>query len=147
MNVCKTCGDLMDDLEGLKVCPACAIRNVLQGDWDYLPAPFEMPSQEFSPLFSRLRVREDFFNKYQIIAAIEDGGQGQVWKVWDYEFRRVLAMKGLNEELSKEDSACYRFLAEAQITSQLKHRAFSRFTMPGWILKGSRFIRRNFRPD
>ena len=121
MNVCKTCGNLIDDSETLRVCPACAIGNVLQGDWDYLQPPLDIPSRRFSPLFTRLPLREDFFEKYQILEAIEDGGQGQVWKVWDYEFRRVLAMKGLDEDLAADESACYRFLAEAQITSQLKH--------------------------
>ncbi len=121
MNVCKTCGNLIDGSETLKVCPACAIGNVLQGNWDYLQPPLDIPSKRFSPLFTRLPLREDFFEKYQILEAIEDGGQGQVWKVWDYELRRVLAMKGLDEDLAADESACYRFLAEAQITSQLKH--------------------------
>src|SRR5580704_18042782 len=109
MNSCKICGNLIDDSGGLKVCPACAIRNVLQGEWDYIQPPLDIPLRDLSPLFNRLPVREDFFKKYQIIEAIDDGGQGQVWKVWDYEFRRVLAMKGLNEELAASESACYRF--------------------------------------
>jgi serine/threonine protein kinase len=121
MNVCKICGNLMDGSEAPKVCPVCAIRNVLNGDWDHLQPPLDIRSRCSSPLFTRLPLREDFFNKYQILEAIEDGGQGQVWRVWDSEFRRVLAMKGLNKDLAADESACYRFLAEAQITSQLKH--------------------------
>jgi serine/threonine protein kinase len=121
MNICKICGSLIDGVKALRVCPACAIGSVLQGNWDYLQPPLDIPSRPFSPLFNRLPLREDFFEKYQILEAIENGGQGQVWKVWDYEFRRVLAMKGLNEDLAADESTCYRFLAEAQITSQLKH--------------------------
>ena len=121
MSSCKTCGDLLEASGGGGICPACAILHVLQGEWDYLPSPSDLPVKEPSPLINRLPYRENFFGKYLILEAIDDGGQGQVWKVWDYEFRRQLAMKGLSEKWVASVSACYRFLAEAQITSQLRH--------------------------
>src|ERR1700744_2735034 len=97
-DVCNTCGNA---IEGeTHACPACAIKSVLEGEWDFLPLPSELPLRHFSPLLSRLPIREDFFKRYQILEAIEDGGQGQVWKVWDYDFRRTLAMKGLDDKLA-----------------------------------------------
>lgn len=89
MNIRKICGNWIDGLKQSTVCPACAIGNVLKGKWDHLQQPLDIPSRGFSPLFNRLPARHDFFEKYQILEAIDDGGQGQIWKVWDYGFWRV----------------------------------------------------------
>jgi serine/threonine protein kinase len=123
MNVCKTCGHIFAENAELKTCPTCVVIEVLGEELESeQESPSATPSKVFSPLIRRLPTRHNFFDKYQIVKCIGRGGQGRVWKVFDYEFRRVLAMKGLNEEMAANDSACYRFLAEAQITSQLRHQ-------------------------
>lgn len=69
------------------------------------------------------RRREDFFGKYDVIESLGKGGQGWVVKVWDRELRRFLAMKRVHAHgaTPEEEAALDRFVAEAQIASQLQH--------------------------
>jgi serine/threonine-protein kinase len=139
MNSCKICGNLLEGFERIGVCPACAIARVLEGETDYSSEPIDFAQARLSPLIGRLPICENFFDKYQILEVIDDGGQGRVWMIWDYDFRRELAMKGLSEEMSTSQSACYRFLAEAQITSQLKHPGILSVYDAGLDLEGKPF--------
>lgn len=144
MRYCDTCGGVLGEDAPYAVCPKCLFGTALDAA---APTGEEDGSQDMagtsrrlagragaggaeeaafdsSPLTSGLwpnLARRDFFRKYEILEHVAEGGQGDIWKVWDFELRRCVAMKRLSEETVVSAPAVYRFLAEAQIASQLEH--------------------------
>lgn len=110
-------------------------------DDDATPTPLEIGSQPGVTLdpfprkrhqvFARLRGRGTGDERYERQAEIARGGMGVVYRVWDPELRRDLAMKvvrsargpwlGALETDPDQERLLARFLAEAQITGQLEH--------------------------
>ncbi len=111
MKICDTCGVPIPADHPFALCPKCLFSGALDA------SVVSSKAQHFA--FSSLSVRGDFFDKYDILEKVAGGGQGEVWKTWDFELRRSVAMKRISENAN--DPAIYRFLAEAQITSQLGH--------------------------
>ena len=109
----------MEESVPFRICSRCLFSEALQaGGKETSPRVASSARRTpASPLFSR----PDFFEKYEILEQIGEGGQGDVWKVWDLELRRPLAMKRLGERHVSSEAVVYRFLAEAQIASQLEH--------------------------
>lgn len=107
----------MDDKNPFVVCATCFLA-------DSSPPHQDGFHETFSPagsLIEKIFPRRDFFEKYDLIERVGQGGQGEVWKTWDYELRRFVAMKRLTKAELDSEPDLYRFLAEAQITSQLDH--------------------------
>lgn len=123
MRHCETCGCELRDDNPFAVCPKCLFRTALGaygGSGAASPPHNEMGA---SPpgIATRLFPSRDFFQKYEILERVAEGGQGDIWKVWDIELRRCVAMKRLAVSALDSPAAVYRFLAEAQIASQLEH--------------------------
>lgn len=113
MKICDTCGGPLAVDHPFTLCPKCLFDGALRA---HTVAP-----ERRRMAFSNLSVRQNFFDKYEILEKVAEGGQGEVWKTWDFEFRRCVAMKRISADTAAKEPAVYRFLAEAQITSQLQH--------------------------
>jgi serine/threonine protein kinase len=114
----------MGDDHPFAICPECLFRTALRAHPGAMTARPQGAAQNKGRDFivtSQLFTRRDFFQKYEILEKLAGGGQGDVWKVWDFELRRCAAMKRISEQTVAYQSAVYRFLAEAQIASQLEH--------------------------
>ena len=114
---CETCGGRMESAHPLRICPTCLGADTRKRDAPPSPA---IPSSTHTAI-SRLPLRLQFFDEYDLIKKIGAGGQGDIWKAWDFEFRREVAMKRLGKAAAASESGLFRFLAEAQIASQLEH--------------------------
>ena len=57
-------------------------------------------------------------NHYILVAQVGAGGMGAVWKAWDTNDRRWVAVKFLN---AIDDDSIRRFRREAQVTQRLRH--------------------------
>jgi serine/threonine protein kinase len=124
MKHCDTCGSQMGDDHPFAICPECLFGTALRAHPDTTVTRSKEDTQNKSRDFiatSRLFTRRDFFQKYEILEKLAGGGQGDIWRVWDFELRRCAAMKRISEKTATSQSAVYRFLAEAQIASQLEH--------------------------
>jgi serine/threonine protein kinase/formylglycine-generating enzyme required for sulfatase activity len=75
-------------------------------------------------LLSQLRL-EGFSSRYKLDAEIGRGGMGSIRRVFDLNLRRHLAMKTMlparTATATRHSATLARFLAEAQVTSQLDH--------------------------
>lgn len=58
---------------------------------------------------------------YRIIEKLGDGGMGEVYKAEDTRLKRVVALKFLLPQLTRDKDAKLRFMSEAQTASSLEH--------------------------
>ncbi len=91
-------------------------------------APSPANTCESTRFVENIAEREETFGKYHLRRLIGRGSMGEVYKVWDEDLRRHLAMKilsGSSREMQSADlrtsRALARFVEEAQVTSQLDH--------------------------
>src|SRR5690349_16555803 len=112
MRPCDICGRDLGLDAAFAVCPACLLERALE-EPERESEAFAPESAPSSLTPSALFPKRDFFGKYELLDALAHGGQGDLWKVRDIEFRRTLAMKRLNQRDAALKPALYRFLAEA----------------------------------
>ena len=74
----------------------------------------------------RLSTRGELLERYELRGILAHGGMATVWRVWDRDLDRLLAMKILDEDEpgtppAEGDRRLARFLDEARIAAQLNH--------------------------
>ena len=61
--------------------------------------------------------------RFEFVGDLGRGAMGEVYRVWDRGLRRSLALKTLRPDRAGVDGMIARFIAEAQLTAQLRHPA------------------------
>ena len=61
------------------------------------------------------------FNRYEIIEEIGQGGMGKVYKAYDPELERIVALKIILPQKNIKENHIERFLREAKATAKLQH--------------------------
>ena len=59
--------------------------------------------------------------KYELQERLGRGGMGEVWKAFDTQLQRHVAIKLLHTELQNDTSFTARFQREAQVIASLHH--------------------------
>ncbi|MCP3916989.1 MAG: protein kinase [bacterium] len=90
------------------------------------PAAGRTPSGLSSGMIERLASHRPKEPRYELVSEVAQGGMGAIFKVWDQDLRRSLAMKvalqnALIHEDPSQERSLGRFLEEAQVTGQLDH--------------------------
>ena len=86
------------------------------------PAPAEAQSGGDAPLESDdLLIGRLLRGTYRIIAALDEGGMGKLYRAEHQRLRRPVAVKVMARALSANTEALARFRREAEIVSQLDH--------------------------
>jgi eukaryotic-like serine/threonine-protein kinase len=79
-------------------------------------APFEAVIDETLP------AGEVLANRYEILALIGQGGMGAVYRAYDRELQRDVALKTIRAELSSQSQFLDRFRREVAFSSRITHR-------------------------
>src|SRR5499426_2641766 len=61
------------------------------------------------------------FGPYEILASLDRGGAGEVYRAWDPRLEREVALKMLRDRSSRDPDRIVRFVAEARAASALNH--------------------------
>ena len=121
---CRACGVLLAEAWPADLCPRCLLARTPALAGSAPPSPGQIGVAELAEF--PLPVCEDFDERYEFLddAPLARGGQGLLFRVQDRRLRRVVALKQLPGSAKDPSSPRSRFLAEAQIASQLQHPGF-----------------------
>jgi len=78
------------------------------------------------------------FGRYDLLAKLGEGGMGEVWKAWDTQLKRVVALKRIRPDKVMPGTA-ERFVREAQAGARLQHPNIIRVFDNG-IVEGHHYI-------
>jgi len=111
-------------------CPKCDTDNPATSRFcgacgAELPGSSEIPSLSDTRAIRvekhRLSSGDTFAGKYRILGSIGKGGMGVLYKAEDVNLKRVIALKVLPPDLTRNPEARERFMQEAQAASALDH--------------------------
>jgi serine/threonine protein kinase len=68
-----------------------------------------------------MKIEPQYLGKYELQERLGRGGMGEVWKAFDPQLRRYVAIKVLNADLREEPDFVARFTHEAQLVASLHH--------------------------
>ena len=68
-----------------------------------------------------MKIEPRYLGKYELQERLGRGGMGEVWKAFDPQLRRYVAIKVLNADLREEPDFVARFTHEAQLVASLHH--------------------------
>jgi len=122
----EACLDAYDRAGALLTAPAgVELRKLLDSRLQAGPAQGdEHAVAAWNELLESIGSRKDFEDRYRSREEVARGGMGAIYRVFDENLRRVLAMKVILEEEKITASMAVtlaRFLEEAQVTAQLDH--------------------------
>ncbi len=80
-----------------------------------LPEPHAAPS-ELS------HTAPDFGPRYRVECILGEGGMGTVYKAWDKELERTVALKLVRHDLTRDPNVSQRFKQELLLASKISHR-------------------------
>ncbi len=61
------------------------------------------------------------FGRYRLLVELGRGGMGIVWKAWDEELQRLVALKVIRSQEDVDEAQIQRFLREARLAAKLSH--------------------------
>jgi serine/threonine protein kinase len=67
------------------------------------------------------KIRKDRIGQFRLESIIGSGGMGTIYRAYDEEMRRTIALKVLHKSLGISESVQVRFIREAWIAGQLEH--------------------------
>jgi len=88
---------------------------------------------------SAIRLGSDFGPRYRIEALLGQGGMGRVYKAYDKELNRTVAIKVVRHGVMGEQAALSRFKQELVLASKISHKNILRIHDLGEV-NGMKFI-------
>jgi tetratricopeptide (TPR) repeat protein/TolB-like protein/predicted Ser/Thr protein kinase len=86
------------------------------------------------------RALVDFGPRYRVESVLGEGGMGTVYKAYDKELDRVVALKLVRPELTSDPGASQRFKQELLLASRISHKNILRIHDLGEASRGTKFI-------
>lgn len=109
---CRTCGAPGDALLQNGLCAGCLLAFALQDDIE--DAPSDVLAEAAPP---------DRMGRYELRGEIDRGGVGVVYRAWQSDLKREVALKVLSEARRDDTQMRTRFLREAELMAGLDHPA------------------------
>jgi serine/threonine protein kinase/tetratricopeptide (TPR) repeat protein/TolB-like protein len=124
------------------ICPHCKTPNPdFAGNCSQCNTPVSVDVSDtlIAEDHGSLKIGADFGPRYQIESLLGEGGMGRVYKAYDHELNRTIAIKVVREGMAGQANALNRFKQELVLASKISHKHILRIHDLGEV-NGLKFI-------